>query len=96
MFNREGGCLAAKLRPRNVHSAEGWEELPLPQIERQQRMGKEVAFRAVVGFARPEAYEALEEEGVNCATHIPAWTKLAQQLWETGKSSRTTSPDGRA
>jgi Transposase DDE domain group 1 len=27
LFNREGDCLAAKLRPGNVHSAEGWEEL---------------------------------------------------------------------
>src|SRR5262245_12967609 len=27
VFNREGGCLAAKLRPGNVHSAEGWEEI---------------------------------------------------------------------
>jgi Transposase DDE domain group 1 len=34
LFNREGDCLAAKLRPGNVHSAEGWEELLLPEIER--------------------------------------------------------------
>jgi len=26
LFNREGDCLAAKLRPGNVHSAEGWDE----------------------------------------------------------------------
>jgi hypothetical protein len=31
LFNREGDCLAAKLRPDNVHSAEGWEGLLLPQ-----------------------------------------------------------------
>jgi hypothetical protein len=37
LFNREGDCLAAKLRPGNVHSAEGWEELLVPEIERQQR-----------------------------------------------------------
>ena len=42
LFNREGDCLAAKLRPGNVHSAEGWEELLLPEIERQQQHGKEV------------------------------------------------------
>ena len=34
LFNREGDCLAAKLRPGNVHSAEDWEELLLPEIER--------------------------------------------------------------
>ena len=54
LFNREGDCLAAQLRPGNVHSAEGWEKLLLPEIERQQRMGKEIAFRADAAFANPE------------------------------------------
>ena len=40
LFNREGDCLAAKLRPGNVHSADGWEELLLPEIERQQAAGQ--------------------------------------------------------
>jgi hypothetical protein len=31
LFSRDGDCLAAKLRPGNVHSAEGWEELLLPE-----------------------------------------------------------------
>ncbi len=51
LFNREGDCLAAKLRPGNVHSAEGWEELLLPEIECQQQQGKEVVFRADAAFA---------------------------------------------
>ena len=46
LFNREGDCLAAKLRPGNVHSTDDWEELLLPEIERQQKLGKEVVFRA--------------------------------------------------
>ncbi len=72
LFNREGDCLAAKLRPGNVHSAEGWEELLLPEIERQQKQGKEVAFRADAAFAKPEVYDALEERGVKYAIRIPA------------------------
>jgi hypothetical protein len=64
LFNREGDCLATKLRPGNVHSAEGWDELLLPEIERQQDQGKEVVFRADAAFAKPEVYEALEERGV--------------------------------
>ena len=40
LFNGEGDCLAAKLRPGNVHSAEDWAELLLPEIERQQRTGQ--------------------------------------------------------
>ncbi len=62
LFNREGDCLAAKLRPGNVHSAEGWKELLLPEIERQQQQGKEVAFRADAAFAKPEIYKALGTE----------------------------------
>ena len=46
LFNREGDCLTAKPRPGNVHSAEEWEELLPPEIERQQKLGKEVVFRA--------------------------------------------------
>jgi hypothetical protein len=56
--NREGDCLAAKLRSGNVHSADDWEELLLPDIERQQKLGKEVVFRADAAFAKPEIYEA--------------------------------------
>jgi hypothetical protein len=43
LFNREGDCLAAKLRPGNVHGAEDWERLLLPENERQQKLGKKVA-----------------------------------------------------
>ena len=53
LFNREGDCLAAQLRPGNVHSADGWEEVLLPEIERQQKLGKEVVFRADAAFAKP-------------------------------------------
>ncbi len=82
LFNREGDGLAAKLRPGNVHSAEGWEELLLPEIGRQQRMGKEVAFRADAAFAKPEIYEALEERGVKYAIRIPANDNLERDIAE--------------
>jgi hypothetical protein len=72
LFNREGDCLAAKLRPGNAHSADDWEELLLPEIERQQKQGKEVVFRADAAFAKPEIYEALEERGVKYAIRIPS------------------------
>ena len=82
LFNREGDCLAAKLRPGNVHSAEGWEELLLPEIERQQKLGKEVVFRADAAFAKPEIYEALEERGVKYAIRIPANYNLERDIAE--------------
>ena len=82
LFNRDGDCLAAKLRPGNVHSAEGWQELLLPEIERQQRLGKEIAFRADAAFAKPEIYEALEERGVKYAIRIPSNDNLERDIAE--------------
>src|SRR6266567_3844852 len=82
LFNEEGDCLSAKLRPGNVHSAEGWEELLLPEVERQQRMGKEVAFRGDAAFARPEVYEALEARAVKYAIRIPANDSLERDIAE--------------
>ena len=80
LFNREGDCLAAKLRPGNVHSAEGWQELLLPEIERQQRQGKVVVFRADAAFAKPEIYEALEERKVKYAIRLPANDNLERKV----------------
>jgi hypothetical protein len=82
LFNRDGNCLAAKLRPGNVHSAEGWEELLLPEIERQQRLGKEVVFRADAAFAKPELYEALEERTVKYTIRLPANDNLQRNIME--------------
>jgi hypothetical protein len=82
LFNREGDCLAAKLRPGNVHSADDWEELLLPEMERQQKRGKEVVVRADAAFAKPEIYEALEERGVNFAIRIPANENLERDIAE--------------
>ncbi len=82
LFNREGDCLAAKLRPGNVHSAEGWEELLLPEIERQQRLGKGVVFRADAAFAKPELYEALEERDVKYALRLSANDNLQRNITE--------------
>ena len=90
LFNREGDCLAAKLRPGNVHSAEGWEELLLPEIERQQKLDREVVFRADAAFAKPEIYEALEERGVRYAIRIPANDSLERDI-----SELLTRPVGR-
>jgi hypothetical protein len=76
LFNRQGECLAAKLRPGNVHSADGWEELLLPEIDRQQAQGKEVTF------CKPELYEALEERTVKYAIRLPANDNLQRNITE--------------
>jgi Transposase DDE domain group 1 len=82
LFNYEGDCLVAKLRPGNVHSAEGWEELLLPEIDRQRAQGKEVAFRGDAAFAKPELYEALEERTVKYAIRLPANDNLQRNIAE--------------
>ena len=82
LFNREGDCLAAKLRPGNVHSADDWEEVLLPEIQRQHNHGKEVVVRADAAFAKPDIYEALEERGVNYAIRIPANENLERDIAE--------------
>ena len=62
LFNRDGDCLAAKLRAGNVHSADGWEDMLLPEGQegtpRQQKQGKDVVFRA-----RPRGYPGLRQAG---------------------------------
>ena len=82
LFNREGDCLAAKLRPGNMHSADDWEELLLPEIEQQQKQGKQVVFRADAAFAKPEIYEALEKRGVKYAIRIPSNDSLERDIAE--------------
>src|SRR3989442_12538404 len=82
LFNSQGDCLAAKLRPGNVSSADGWEEVLLPEIERQRQNGKEVVFRADAAFAKPEIYEALEERGGKYAVRLPANDSLLRDIEE--------------
>jgi len=66
----------------NVHSADDWEELLLPEIERQKKLGKEVVFRADAAFAKPEIYETLEERGVKYAIRIPSNDSLERDIAE--------------
>ena len=54
----------------------------MPEIERQQKLGKEVVFRADAAFAKPEIYEALEERGVKYAIRIPANENLERDIAE--------------
>ena len=72
LFNDQGDCLAATLRPGNVPSADDWDDLLVPEIDRQQAGGRRVAFRADAAFARPAIYETLEERDVDYAIRIPA------------------------
>ena len=80
LFNEHGDCLAATLRPGNVHSAEDWDDLLVPEIERQQADGTRVAFRADAAFAKPEIYDALETRDVDYAIRMPANKTLELEI----------------
>ncbi len=80
LFNREGDCLAAKLRRRNAPQRRRLGELLLPETERQQNLGKDVVFRADAAFAKPELYEALEEREVKYAIRLPANDNLQRNI----------------
>ena len=80
LFNEHGDCLAATLRPGNVHSAEDWDDLLVPEIDRQQAAGTRVAFRADATFAKPGIYDALEQRDVDYAIRIPANKSLELEI----------------
>jgi len=80
VFNPEGDCLAARLRPGNVHSAEGWDEVLLPIIDRYRRRRQSVVVRADARSAMPALYEALERRGVRYAIRLPANDVLERQI----------------
>jgi len=90
VFNQDGDCLAATLRPGNVHNADGWEKILLPLIERSQARGQTVVVRADAGFAIPALYEALEQRGVAYAIRLPA-----NQVLERAIEDLLTRPRGR-
>jgi hypothetical protein len=46
VFTRHGDCPAATLRPGTVHSADGWDEVFLPAIDRYRAQGR--GFRTIM------------------------------------------------
>ena len=80
LFTEHGDCVAATLRPGNVHSADDWDDLLVPEIDRQQAVGTRVAFRADAAFAKPEIYDALEQRDVDYAIRLPANKKLELEI----------------
>jgi hypothetical protein len=90
VFNQTGDCLAATLRPGNVHSPDGWEEVLLPVIDRGQAREQTVVVRADAAFALPALYEALERRGVAYAIRLPA-----NDVLERAIADLLTRPRGR-
>jgi len=90
VFNTDGDCLATKLRPGNVHSADGWGDVLLPVIDRYRAQGQTVVVRADAAFALPALYESLERRGVAYAIRLPA-----NDVLERAVEDLLTRPRGR-
>jgi hypothetical protein len=90
VFNQDGDCLAATLRPGNVHSADGWDKVLLPVIDRYRTRGQTPVVRADAAFALPTLYEALERRGVAYAIRLPA-----NDVLERAIEDLLTRPRGR-
>jgi Transposase DDE domain group 1 len=79
-FNQFGDCGGAMLRPGNVHSAHGWQEVLEPILARYERSGVRRYFRADAAFASPEIYAYLEEHGFLYAIRLPSNQVLAKEI----------------
>jgi hypothetical protein len=79
-FNQFGDCEGAKLRPGNVHSADDWQEVLEPIIDRYLQMALRLLFRADAAFAKPEIYAYLEAKNIGYAIRLPANEVLQREI----------------
>ena len=71
LFNQFGDLERCELRPGNVHSADGWQDVLAPVVARYRGKVLRLYFRADAAFAMPGVYEYLEAEGIKYAIRIP-------------------------
>ena len=88
VFNQYGDLERCALRPGNVHSADGWEDVLKPVLARYSRSVypslQRRRFRTDAAFAIPELFELLEDEGWDYAIRIKGNPKLHVQIdWLT-------------
>ena len=80
VFNQFGYLERCKLRPGNVHSADGWQEVLKPVIARYA--GRDILrlFRADAAFAIPALYDTLEAAGYLYAIRLPTNALLQERI----------------
>ncbi|HUS96753.1 MAG TPA: IS1380 family transposase [Hyphomicrobiaceae bacterium] len=71
LFNQRGQLERCKLRPGNVHSADGWEDVLKPVMARYAKRNILRLFRADVAFTLPALYATLEAEDYFYAVRLP-------------------------
>ena len=80
LFNQFGDCEGATLRPGNVHSADGWQELLEPVVKGYRKKGLRLLFRGDAAFGKPEAYEYLEQERIGYTMRLSANAVLQREI----------------
>ena len=84
VFNQFGDLERCELRPGNVHSADGWEDVLRPVLSRYSTEARPSItrrrFRGDPAFAIPALFELLEAEGWGYAIRIKGNPKLHEQI----------------
>ena len=84
VFNQYGDLERCALRPGNVHSADGWEDVLKPVLARYSVEArpsiKRRRFRADAAFAIPALFDLLEPKGWDYAIRIKGNPKLYDQI----------------
>jgi len=79
-FNQFGDLERAMLREGNVHSADNWQAVLGPVVERYRQQLLERFFRGDAAFANPDIYEYLESEDFWYAIRLPANEVLHRKI----------------
>ena len=80
LFNQFGDLERCRLRPGNVHSADGWRDVLEPVVERYKATKVRLYFRGDAAVASPDIYEYLEAEGFLYAIRLPVNTVLQESI----------------
>jgi Transposase DDE domain group 1 len=80
VFNQFGDPERCSLRPGNVHSADGWDDVLKPVVARHKKKVSRIYFCADAGFANPDVYEYLEAEEIKYAIRLPANNVLQSKI----------------
>jgi hypothetical protein len=96
VFNQFGDLERCALRPGNVHSADGWEDVLKPVLSRYSAKARPSItrrrFRADAAFAIPALFDLLEAEGWDYAIRIKANSKLNERISWLTKRGRGRPP----
>jgi len=80
LFNHMGELERCRLRPGNVHSADGWRSVLAPVVDRYKEREVRLYFRGDAAFASPDIYDYLEAEGICYAIRLKANKVLQEKI----------------